>query len=100
MGCNLLNILQDASIFEAVHGSAPDIAGIHLDYFVVVLFIILEFCRQGLGKSNCTFVVISNDVKVSPCCFNITTQLITPIRHMGLYDHANHIEKAALTVRL
>lgn len=34
MGCSLLHILQDASIFEAVHGSAPDIAGIQLGYFV------------------------------------------------------------------
>ena len=31
MRYSLLHILQDASIFEAVHGSAPDIAGIQLD---------------------------------------------------------------------
>ena len=33
MRCSLLYNLQDASIFEAVHGSAPDIAGIQPELF-------------------------------------------------------------------
>lgn len=55
------NIGKDASIFEAVHGSAPDIA--------------------GQGKANPTALLLSS---------------IMMLRHMGLSDKADAIEKAAL----
>ena len=48
-GCRRLHILQDASIFEAVHGSAPDIAGIQLDVLSEYLCLFIEYCRKGLG---------------------------------------------------
>jgi len=57
------NIGNSASIFEAVHGSAPDIA--------------------GQGKANPTALLLSS---------------IMMLRHMGLYQHADKIEKAALSV--
>ena len=58
------NIGASASIFEAVHGSAPDIA--------------------GQGKANPTALLLSS---------------IMMLRHMGLFDYADKIEKAALSVR-
>lgn len=57
------NIGASASIFEAVHGSAPDIA--------------------GQGKANPTALLLSS---------------IMMLRHMGLFQHAEQIEKAALSV--
>ncbi|KAL5508418.1 IDH2 [Sanghuangporus vaninii] len=56
------NIGRDASIFEAVHGSAPDIA--------------------GKGLANPTALLLSS---------------LMMLRHMGLYEHAGKIEKAALS---
>jgi len=56
------NIGKDASIFEAVHGSAPDIA--------------------GKGLANPTALLLSS---------------IMMLRHMGLFEHAGRIEKAALS---
>ncbi|KAL1693121.1 hypothetical protein GGG16DRAFT_89305 [Schizophyllum commune] len=56
------NIGRDASIFEAVHGSAPDIA--------------------GKGLANPTALLLSS---------------LMMLRHMNLYEHAEKIEKAALT---
>jgi isocitrate dehydrogenase (NAD+) len=56
------NIGRDASIFEAVHGSAPDIA--------------------GKGLANPTALLLSS---------------LMMLRHMGLRDHANVIEKATLS---
>ncbi|KAF9055391.1 hypothetical protein BDZ89DRAFT_938496 [Hymenopellis radicata] len=56
------NIGRDASIFEAVHGSAPDIA--------------------GKGLANPTALLLSS---------------MMMLRHMNLYEHAEKIEKAALT---
>lgn len=57
------NIGASASIFEAVHGSAPDIA--------------------GQGKANPTALLLSS---------------IMMLRHMGLFQQAEKIEKAALSV--
>ncbi|PAV20823.1 mitochondrial NAD-dependent isocitrate dehydrogenase subunit 2 precursor [Pyrrhoderma noxium] len=56
------NIGRDASIFEAVHGSAPDIA--------------------GKGLANPTALLLSS---------------IMMLRHMELFQHAEKIEKAALS---
>ncbi|KJA30223.1 hypothetical protein HYPSUDRAFT_32359 [Hypholoma sublateritium FD-334 SS-4] len=56
------NIGRDASIFEAVHGSAPDIA--------------------GKGLANPTALLLSS---------------LMMLRHMNLFEHADKIEKAALT---
>jgi len=56
------NIGDKASIFEAVHGSAPDIA--------------------GQGKANPTALLLSS---------------MMMLRHMGLTEHADKIEKAALS---
>jgi len=56
------NIGSEASIFEAVHGSAPDIA--------------------GQGKANPTALLLSG---------------IMMLRHMGLFQHADRIEKAVLS---
>ncbi|EIM21608.1 hypothetical protein E3Q22_00788 [Wallemia mellicola] len=56
------NIGKDASIFEAVHGSAPDIA--------------------GKGLANPTALLLSS---------------IMMLRHMNLFEHADKIERAALT---
>jgi isocitrate dehydrogenase (NAD+) len=58
MGCSLLYILQDASIFEAVHGSAPDIAGIQLDYFVKLYYSSLN--SPGKGLANPTALLLSS----------------------------------------
>ncbi|KAF9974881.1 NAD-dependent isocitrate dehydrogenase [Actinomortierella ambigua] len=57
------NIGRDASIFEAVHGTAPDIA--------------------GQDKANPTALLLSS---------------IMMLRHMGLNQYANQIEKAVLKV--
>ncbi|AFR92611.1 isocitrate dehydrogenase, NAD-dependent [Cryptococcus neoformans C23] len=56
------NIGKDASIFEAVHGSAPDI--------------------EGKGLANPTALLLSS---------------LMMLRHMGLYELADKIEKAALS---
>ncbi|GFZ44583.1 Isocitric dehydrogenase [Saitozyma sp. JCM 24511] len=56
------NIGKDASIFEAVHGSAPDI--------------------EGKGLANPTALLLSS---------------LMMLRHMGLNEFADKIEKAALT---
>jgi hypothetical protein len=56
--------LQDASIFEAVHGSAPDIAGEDDGRFVMSRLNNL-FSRQGFGKPNCFVVVFPHDVEVN-----------------------------------
>ena len=59
MGCRrLLHILQDASIFEAVHGSAPDIAGIRFDYFVMLCYLSLN--SVGKGLANPTALLLSS----------------------------------------
>ncbi|KAG0001238.1 NAD-dependent isocitrate dehydrogenase [Entomortierella chlamydospora] len=57
------NIGRDASIFEAVHGTAPDIA--------------------GQDKANPTALLFSS---------------VLMLRHMGLNEYANKIEKATLKV--
>nr|GAT59474.1 cell wall biogenesis protein phosphatase [Mycena chlorophos] len=56
------NIGRDASIFEAVHGSAPDIA--------------------GKGLANPTALLLSS---------------LMMLRHMNLFEHADKIERAALS---
>ncbi|WWC57618.1 isocitrate dehydrogenase, NAD-dependent [Kwoniella dejecticola CBS 10117] len=56
------NIGRDASIFEAVHGSAPDI--------------------EGKGLANPTALLLSS---------------LMMLRHMGLFELADKIEKAALS---
>lgn len=56
------NIGHKVSIFEAVHGSAPDIA--------------------GQNKANPTALLLSS---------------VMMLNHMGLYEHADKIEKAVLT---
>ncbi|KAG6327942.1 hypothetical protein ID866_11147 [Astraeus odoratus] len=60
------NIGRDASIFEAVHGSAPDIAGM------------LHDCK---GLANPTALLLSS---------------LMMLRHMNLNDHAAKIERATL----
>jgi isocitrate dehydrogenase (NAD+) len=62
------NIGDDASIFEAVHGSAPDIA--------------------GQGKANPTALLLRYPLEYS------SFSSIMMLRHMSLNDHANRIEKA------
>jgi isocitrate dehydrogenase (NAD+) len=57
------NIGDECSIFEAVHGSAPDIA--------------------GKGLANPTALLLSS---------------IMMLKHMGLHEHADKIEKAIFTV--
>ena len=54
----VLHILQDASIFEAVHGSAPDIAGIQLDSFVELCYSSLN--SAGKGLANPTALLLSS----------------------------------------
>ena len=51
-------ILQDASIFEAVHGSAPDIAGIQLDNFFKLCYSSLN--SAGKGLANPTALLLSS----------------------------------------
>lgn len=66
------NIGDDASIFEAVHGSAPDIA--------------------GQGKANPTALLLR-----FPHPFIIMVNRgssIMMLRHMSLNEYANRIEKA------
>ncbi|KAG6837430.1 hypothetical protein H0H93_009524 [Arthromyces matolae] len=77
------NIGRDASIFEAVHGSAPDIAGQSL---------------QRFSQSDSTSVVFIDDVEViDPVFFsNMNDTYEAMNRHMNLNEHANKIEKAAL----
>ncbi|KAF9247095.1 hypothetical protein BU15DRAFT_69935 [Melanogaster broomeanus] len=60
------NIGRDASIFEAVHGSAPDIAGM---------------CHDWKGLANPTALLLSS---------------LMMLRHMNLYEYAAKIEKATL----
>ncbi|MCJ1483336.1 NAD-dependent isocitrate dehydrogenase [Schaereria dolodes] len=57
------NIGDECSIFEAVHGSAPDIA--------------------GKGLANPTALLLSS---------------IMMLQHMGLYEHADNIQKACFEV--
>ncbi|KAG5638204.1 NAD-dependent isocitrate dehydrogenase [Sphagnurus paluster] len=63
------NIGRDASIFEAVHGSAPDI--------------------EGKGLANPTALLLSS-------LMMLRNQTAID-RHMNLYEHADKIEKAALS---
>ena len=64
MGCSLLPFLQDASIFEAVHGSAPDIAGIQPDYFVKLCYSTLN--SEGKGLANPTALLLSSLMMLRP----------------------------------
>jgi hypothetical protein len=90
--------LQDASIFEAVHGSAPDIAGEY--YHSFVMFRQNDcFVRQGFGESNGFVVILPHDVKVDCYCTRAAVTVThTYFRHMNLNPYADKIEKAALTV--
>lgn len=56
-------IHQDASIFEAVHGSAPDIAGRWAGKNSHLGLTILFFVRQGLGQSNRSLIVLTDDAE-------------------------------------
>jgi len=49
--------LQDASIFEAVHGSAPDIAGEHI---AISLDLQLFDLYSGKGLANPTALLLSS----------------------------------------
>jgi hypothetical protein len=70
---------QDASIFEAVHGSAPDIA--------------------GKGLANPTALLLSSLMMLRYVLSGMSIPGLTPsTRHMNLYEHAAKIEKAALEV--
>ncbi|KAJ8481757.1 hypothetical protein ONZ51_g5772 [Trametes cubensis] len=64
------NIGRDASIFEAVHGSAPDIAGKSSPFIA------------GKGLANPTALLLSS---------------IMMLRHMNLNEYATKIENAALS---
>ncbi|KAK0565955.1 NAD-dependent isocitrate dehydrogenase [Tilletia horrida] len=80
------NIGKDASIFEAVHGSAPDIA--------------------GQDKANPTALLLSSIMSEFELAFvwsiggteyadaPATEQPVTVLRHMQLFDKAEQIEKA------
>jgi len=75
------NIGDDASIFEAVHGSAPDIA--------------------GQGKANPTALLLSSLPFSFPClvpfgsrCADFVCSSVMMLRHMSLNTHADKIEKA------
>ncbi|KAK0524908.1 NAD-dependent isocitrate dehydrogenase [Tilletia horrida] len=80
------NIGKDASIFEAVHGSAPDIA--------------------GQDKANPTALLLSSIMSEFELAFvwsiggteyadaPATEQPVTVLRHMQLFDKADQIEKA------
>lgn len=80
------NIGRDASIFEAVHGSAPDIA--------------------GQGKANPTALLLSSLMMLRYVTFPqincVQRRAIDCLsadgehRHMGLMDIADNIEKATL----
>jgi isocitrate dehydrogenase (NAD+) len=71
------NIGKDASIFEAVHGSAPDIA--------------------GKGLANPTALLLSSLMMLRWVNTDTSEMLLTS-RHMSLYDYADKIEKATLSV--
>jgi len=74
------NIGSGAAIFEAVHGSAPDIA--------------------GKGLANPTALLLSSlmMLRYAYLASLIDAQtLIRMSRHMNLYDFADKIEKAALS---
>lgn len=75
--------LQDASIFEAVHGSAPDIAGKGLANPTALLLSSLMMLRWAGSASRTAFDANSDT-----------------LRHMNLFDIADNIEKAALAVRI
>lgn len=64
------NIGDDASIFEAVHGSAPDIA--------------------GQGKANPTALLLRFYLLLT--CLTFSSLMM--LRHMSLNSHADRIEKA------
>ena len=71
----------------------------NLNYFVKLCYSSLN--SAGKGLANPTALLLSSLMmlrSVHAVLFNISTQLIMPIRHMKLYDHANRIERAALTV--
>lgn len=83
--------------FMAQHRISPVF---QLDCFVKLCYSSLN--SAGKGLANPTALLLSSLMmlrSVHAVLFNISTQLIMPIRHMKLYDHANRIEKAALTVR-
>lgn len=70
--------------------------------WLIVKFWYSSLNSAGKGLANPTALLLSSLMmlrSVRTLLFNIT-QLITPIRHMNLHDHANRIERAALTVRL
>jgi isocitrate dehydrogenase (NAD+) len=73
-------ILQDASIFEAVHGSAPDIA--------------------DKGLANPTALLLSSlmMLRYGATCHVQHQNAYWYFRHMNLFDYASKIERAALTV--
>ena len=73
---------QDASIFEAVHGSAPDIAGMLLTGCILQSLTLLV--GVGKGLANPTALLLSS---------------LMMLRHMNLNGYADKIEKATLTVR-
>lgn len=88
------NIGKDASIFEAVHGSAPDI--------------------EGQDKANPTALLLSSIMSEYTfsssfsCAFEMSSTLVfslcisspspsppsTVLRHMSLFEHASKIESA------
>ncbi|KAH7914174.1 mitochondrial NAD-dependent isocitrate dehydrogenase subunit 2 precursor [Hygrophoropsis aurantiaca] len=76
------NIGRDASIFEAVHGSAPDIAGKGLANPTALLLSSLMMLRY---------------VNVQNFACNSEVTGCSPYRHMDLNEHAVKIEDATLS---
>jgi hypothetical protein len=56
--------------------------------------------RQRPRQSHCALALVSDDAKASPESVEISSSLTKPPlhRHMKLYDHANKIERATLSV--
>jgi len=53
-------IFKDASIFEAVHGSAPDIAGEYEHYHFLIFVWLFTWIISGKGLANPTALLLSS----------------------------------------
>lgn len=73
------NIGRDASIFEAVHGTAPDIA-------------VRQICLSPFWNCPSNFLITQGQDKANPTALLLSG--IMMLRHMRLYDEAANIEQA------
>lgn len=78
-------MVKDASIFEAVHGSAPDIAGAYFSITYSLSFANRIWVRVGKGLANPTALLLSS-LMMLRCVYALQDQHPATDHYLKAYE--------------